>query len=59
MTPSWRRLRGGDGTGVTVLWFGSDEGPEGFYRRMGFEPAGELFGQVLGVKEVPVAAGDA
>lgn len=44
---------------MTVLWFRSDEGPEGFYRRMGFEPAGEFFGQALGVKEVPVAVGDA
>ena len=51
------RRRGRDR--VTVLWLRGDEGPEGFYRRMGFEPAGELFGQVVGVKEVPAAAGGA
>lgn len=42
---------------VTVLWVRGDEGPEGFYRRMGFVPSGELFGQVVGVKELPATPG--
>lgn len=42
---------------MTVLWFQGGEGPESFYRRMGFVPAGEIFGQVLGVMELSVAAG--
>ncbi|GAB3648952.1 GNAT family N-acetyltransferase [Glycomyces tarimensis] len=34
---------------VTVLWAPGEGGPEGFYRRLGFEPTGqELAGQVVG-----------
>ncbi|WP_299955741.1 GNAT family N-acetyltransferase [uncultured Modestobacter sp.] len=40
------RRRGNDR--LTVLWVRHDNGPEGFYRHLGFRPTGELFGQVLG-----------
>lgn len=34
---------------ATVLWKSGANGPEGFYRRMGFEPTGEEFaGQTVG-----------
>jgi diamine N-acetyltransferase len=34
---------------ATVLWRAGAGGPEGFYRRMGFEPTGQVFaGQVVG-----------
>jgi diamine N-acetyltransferase len=37
---------------ITVLWEKGDGGPEGFYRKLGFVPTGELFGEVVGVKNV-------
>jgi diamine N-acetyltransferase len=38
---------------VTVLWERGERGPEGFYRRCGFEPTGEeLFGEVVGARDV-------
>lgn len=34
---------------ATVMWKAGEHGPEGFYRRMGFEPTGEEFlGQIVG-----------
>ncbi|MCC3762213.1 GNAT family N-acetyltransferase [Glycomyces sp. TRM65418] len=36
-------------TRATVLWKPGANGPEGFYRRMGFEPTGQEFaGQIVG-----------
>ncbi len=35
-----------------MLWERGDEGSEGFYRRLGFVPTGELFGEVVGTKEL-------
>lgn len=38
---------------ITVLWVPGDEGPEGFYRSVGFEPTGEiLFDEVVGARAV-------
>ena len=37
---------------ITVLWEKGEGGPEGFYLRMGFVPTGELFGEVVGAKDV-------
>lgn len=38
---------------ITVMWERGDDGPEAFYRRLGFEPTGdELFGEVVAAKEV-------
>jgi len=38
---------------ITVLWEAGDEGPEKFYRSVGFEPTGEiLFGEVVGARVV-------
>lgn len=38
---------------LTVLWVPGDDGPEGFYRRVGFRPTGETFaGQAVG--ELPL-----
>lgn len=37
---------------LTVLWEKGDGGPEGFYRTLGFVPTGELFGEVVGTKEL-------
>lgn len=39
-------------TRITVLWVKGPEGPEGFYLKVGFVPIGELFGQVVGAKQV-------
>ncbi len=39
-------------TRMTVLWEQGDGGPEGFYLRMGFVPTGELFGEVVGTREL-------
>ena len=45
------RLRGV--TRMTVMWEAGEGGPDGFYRRLGFEPTGEeLFGEIVGAKEV-------
>ncbi|GAB4008384.1 GNAT family N-acetyltransferase [Glycomyces albus] len=41
------RRRGSDR--ATVLWKRGEAGPEGFYRKLGFEPTGQEFaGQVVG-----------
>ena len=41
------RRRGSDR--ATVMWKAGEKGPEGFYRRLGFEPTGaEFAGQVVG-----------
>ena len=37
---------------ITVLWEGADDGPEGFYLKLGFRKNGELFGETVGVLEV-------
>jgi diamine N-acetyltransferase len=37
---------------ITVLWEPADDGPGGFYLRLGFRPAGELFGETVGVLEL-------
>lgn len=37
---------------ITVLWEKGAGGPEQFYLRLGFVPTGELFGEVVGAKEV-------
>jgi diamine N-acetyltransferase len=46
---------------ITVMWERGEGGPEGFYRRLGFEPTGEeLFGEIVAAKAVPAARpGDA
>jgi diamine N-acetyltransferase len=42
---------------ITVMWERGDGGPDGFYRRLGFEPTGEeLFGEVVAAKRVDPAA---
>jgi diamine N-acetyltransferase len=33
---------------ITVLWEPADDGPEGFYLRLGFVKTGELFGETVG-----------
>lgn len=37
---------------ITVLWEQADDGPEGFYLRLGFRAEGELFGERVGVLEL-------
>jgi diamine N-acetyltransferase len=37
---------------ITVLWEPAADGPEGFYLAVGFEKAGELFGETIGVMRV-------
>lgn len=37
---------------LTVLWEKGDDGPEGFYRTLGFVPTGELFGEVVGALDI-------
>jgi diamine N-acetyltransferase len=38
---------------ITVLWIPADDGPEGFYLKVGFRKTGkELFGEVVGVLDV-------
>jgi diamine N-acetyltransferase len=37
---------------ITVLWVPGASGPETFYRRLGFLPTGELFGQTLGTLDL-------
>jgi diamine N-acetyltransferase len=39
-------------TRLTVLWEKGPDGPEGFYLKLGFVPTGELFGEVVGAKQV-------
>ena len=39
-------------TRITVLWETGPGGPEDFYLKMGFVPVGEMFGEVVGAKEV-------
>jgi diamine N-acetyltransferase len=39
-------------TQLTVLWEKGSDGPEGFYLRLGFVPVGELFGEVVGAKQI-------
>jgi diamine N-acetyltransferase len=37
---------------LTVLWEQGDGGPEGFYRKLGFVPTGELFGETVGTLDL-------
>lgn len=37
---------------ITVLWEVDEGGPEEFYLKQGFVRTGELFGQVVGTKEI-------
>jgi diamine N-acetyltransferase len=37
---------------ITVLWNPAPDGPEQFYLRVGFQKAGELFGETVGVLHV-------
>ena len=37
---------------LTVLWEKGEDGPEGFYLRLGFVPTGELFGETVGTKDL-------
>jgi diamine N-acetyltransferase len=37
---------------ITVLWEKGADGPEGFYLRLGFVPIGELFGEIVGAKDL-------
>jgi diamine N-acetyltransferase len=37
---------------ITVLWEPGEAGPEAFYLRLGFEPEGELFGEIVGALEL-------
>lgn len=37
---------------LTVLWERGEGGPEEFYVRMGFAVSGELFGEVVGAKDI-------
>jgi diamine N-acetyltransferase len=39
-------------TRITVLWEPGEAGPEAFYLRLGFEPQGELFGEIVGALEL-------
>ena len=39
-------------TRLTVLWEKGPDGPEGFYLKLGFVPVGELFGEVVGAKQI-------
>ena len=35
-----------------MLWKRGPGGPEGFYVKLGFVPIGELFGEVVGAKNI-------
>jgi diamine N-acetyltransferase len=37
---------------LTVLWEKGEGGPENFYRKLGFVPTGELFGETVGTKDL-------
>jgi diamine N-acetyltransferase len=37
---------------LTVLWEKGSDGPEGFYLTLGFVPTGELFGEIVGAKDI-------
>jgi diamine N-acetyltransferase len=37
---------------ITVLWKRGPGGPEGFYLKLGFVATGELFGDVVGAKDI-------
>lgn len=37
---------------ITVLWDQADDGPGGFYLKVGFRPEGELFGERVGVLDL-------
>jgi diamine N-acetyltransferase len=37
---------------ITVLWEKGADGPEDFYLKLGFVPTGELFGEVVGTKDL-------
>ncbi|HEX5858508.1 MAG TPA: GNAT family N-acetyltransferase [Microbacterium sp.] len=37
---------------ITVLWDPAEDGPEGFYLKVGFEKVGELFGETVGAMKV-------
>jgi diamine N-acetyltransferase len=37
---------------ITVMWEPADDGPEGFYLKLGFRPDGELFGETVGVLDL-------
>lgn len=37
---------------ITVLWERGADGPEDFYLTVGFVPTGELFGEVVGTKDI-------
>jgi len=37
---------------ITVLWDPSEDGPERFYLKLGFERTGELFGETVGTLRV-------
>jgi diamine N-acetyltransferase len=37
---------------ITVLWEKGPDGPEGFYLTLGFTPTGELFGEIVGSKDI-------
>jgi diamine N-acetyltransferase len=39
-------------TRLTVLWEKGPDGPEGFYLKLGFVPVGELFGEVVGARQI-------
>jgi diamine N-acetyltransferase len=35
-----------------VLWEKGSDGPEGFYLTLGFVPTSELFGEIVGAKDI-------
>jgi diamine N-acetyltransferase len=37
---------------ITVMWEQAEDGPEGFYLRLGFRKEGELFGERVGVLDL-------
>lgn len=37
---------------ITVLWDPAEDGPEGFYLRLGFRKVGEMFGETLGALDL-------
>jgi diamine N-acetyltransferase len=37
---------------ITVLWNPAEDGPEGFYLRVGFEKVGEMYGETVGALTV-------
>jgi diamine N-acetyltransferase len=43
---------------LTVLWEKGTGGPEGFYLTLGFVPTGELFGEVVGTKDISTASAE-